>query len=149
MTLMVDVAMDRVRVPLARARVRALATFVLERERVRDAMVSIAFVTRTAIARLNERHLGHKGATDVISFALGSAAGAPARIGDIYIAPAVAQEHARERRIPTREEIARLVVHGVLHVLGHDHPEGDDRERSPMWRRQERLLSAAREAGRW
>ena len=39
-----------------------------------------------------------------------------------------------------REELARLVVHGTLHVLGHDHPEDDSRLRSPMWRRQERLL---------
>ena len=38
------------------------------------------------------------------------------------------------------EEIARLVVHGVLHTLGYDHPENEGREASDMWRRQERLL---------
>jgi len=32
-------------------------------------------------------------------------------------------------------------VHGVLHILGHDHPENDDRERSPMWRRQEKIVA--------
>jgi probable rRNA maturation factor len=42
-----------------------------------------------------------------------------------------------------REEIARLVVHGTLHVLGYDHPEDESRTASPMWRRQERLLAAA------
>jgi probable rRNA maturation factor len=50
-----------------------------------------------------------------------------------------------------REEIARLVVHGVLHALGHEHPEDEARTTSPMWRRQERLLDRlwnAREAVR-
>jgi probable rRNA maturation factor len=40
-----------------------------------------------------------------------------------------------------REEVARLVIHGTLHILGHDHPDGDDRTTSRMWRRQEQLLS--------
>jgi ssRNA-specific RNase YbeY (16S rRNA maturation enzyme) len=42
-----------------------------------------------------------------------------------------------------REETLRLVVHGVLHVLGYDHPAGESRYESPMWRRQERLLRSA------
>jgi probable rRNA maturation factor len=42
--------------------------------------------------------------------------------------------------VPEREELARLVVHGTLHVLGWDHPETEDRTRSPMWRRQERYV---------
>ena len=46
----------------------------------------------------------------------------------------------RERRGSVREEVARLVVHGILHVLGYDHPEDETRETSDMWRRQERLL---------
>jgi len=40
-----------------------------------------------------------------------------------------------------REELARLVVHGTLHVLGHDHPVDAGRGSSPMWRRQELLLT--------
>jgi probable rRNA maturation factor len=42
-----------------------------------------------------------------------------------------------------REELVRLVVHGVLHALGHDHPEGEARLRSPMWLRQEALVKRA------
>jgi probable rRNA maturation factor len=41
-----------------------------------------------------------------------------------------------------REELLRLVVHGVLHVVGHDHPEDDSRYQSRMWKRQEQLLRA-------
>ena len=140
MSLAVDVATDGVRVPLARARVAALAEGVLRREGVRDALLSIAFVTERRIAALNREHLGHAGSTDVISFGFAPVAGTRVVVGDVYIAPGVARRNAHEQRGSVREEISRLVVHGVLHVLGHDHPEGETRYASPMWRRQERLL---------
>jgi probable rRNA maturation factor len=62
-------------------------------------------------------------------------------VGDVYIAPDVARASARENGISVREELARLVVHGTLHVLGYDHPEDDTRTRSAMWKRQERLVA--------
>jgi len=52
----------------------------------------------------------------------------------------VARENATRLGVPLRRELARLVVHGTLHVLGHDHPEGERREQSAMWQRQERYL---------
>jgi len=61
-------------------------------------------------------------------------------IGDIYIAPAIARAHAKRHRVTEREEAVRLVVHGVLHVVGLDHPDGAGRIVSPMWRRQEQLV---------
>ena len=141
MSLAVDVAAEGVRIPVARARVVTLAEGVLRREKVRDALLSIAFVTDRRIAALNREHLGHAGPTDVISFGFApSAAGAV--VGDVYIAPAVARRNAAERGGGVREEVMRLVVHGVLHVLGHDHPEDESRYESPMWQRQERLLRA-------
>jgi len=138
-SIVVDVAADEVRVPLARARVAELVTGVLRAERARDALVSVTFVSPRAIATLNRRHLGHRGPTDVIAFGMRDAAVGPV-IGDVYICPAVAREHAREHGVGVREEIARLVVHGTLHVLGHDHPDGEERLVSAMWRRQEALL---------
>ena len=149
MTLIVDVSAESVRAPLSRTRIRDVAIAVLEAERVRDAMVSITLVTRQHIARLNRRHLGHTGPTDVISFSLGAlpAAGAGrAIVGDIYIAPDVARANAKALGTGVRDEIARLVVHGTLHVLGHDHPDGDDRTTSAMWRRQEQLLARVNRA---
>ena len=138
MTLAVSVATEGVRIPLARERVADIARRALRAERVRDAMVSIAFDTRTAIARLNKRYLGHAGPTDVISFAFGKPL-----VGDIYVCAEVARQNARAYGVGVREEIARLVIHGVLHVTGHDHPEGARRNASAMWRRQERLVRAA------
>ena len=140
MSLAIDVATEGVRIPVARARVAALAEGVLRRERVAAAMLSIAFVTDRRIAALNRRHLGHAGPTDVISFGFAPVASRGPVVGDVYIAPEVARRNAREHGGGVREELMRLVVHGVLHVLGHDHPEGASRYASPMWRRQERLL---------
>jgi probable rRNA maturation factor len=139
--LHVDVAVDGVRVPVARERLVALAAGVLRAEGVRDAMLSIALVSNREIARLNRRHLRHAGPTDVIAF--GFAPGGPDRgvVGDVYIAPDVARANASAFGVGVREELARLVVHGTLHVLGHDHPAGDARTGSPMWRRQEQLVA--------
>lgn len=140
MSLDVDVALDGARPPLASARIAQIARDVLRAEHVRDALLSIAFITRPAIARINRRHLGHAGATDVISFGFTRATSADPVIGDIYICPDVARANAHSRSVGVRDEVARLVVHGVLHVLGYDHPDDAAREDSDMWRRQERLL---------
>ena len=140
MTLVVHVEADRVRVPVARARVAQAAREVLQAERVRHALMSIAFLSTRAIAALNAAHLGRHGPTDVIAFGFAPPAARVPVVGDVYIAPAVARENARRHQVGVREEIVRLIVHGTLHVLGYDHPEGPDRAESPMWRRQEQLV---------
>jgi probable rRNA maturation factor len=145
----VDVASHGVRVPISADRIASIVRSVLRAERLQHALVSVAFVDRRAIARLNRRHIGHVGPTDVISFGLGrTSAGAPL-VGDVYIAPEVARDNARRHRRPVREELARLVVHGTLHALGWEHPNDDERTESPMWRRQEALIRSTRRAGFW
>ena len=142
MSRIVDVATESVRIPVARSRVARVADRVLRTEGVRDAALSITFVTDRRIAALNWQHLRHRGPTDVISFGMAREwKGAPLT-GDIYIAPGVARRNALGEGHGIREELLRLVVHGVLHVVGHDHPEGVERYVSPMWRRQESLLGA-------
>jgi probable rRNA maturation factor len=126
---------------ISRARVRETALAAMKAERVKDAMLSITFVGRAAISDLNRRYLGHHGSTDVISFGLERSGKRGAVIGDIYICPQVARDNAKRQGVPIGEEVLRLVVHGILHVLGHDHPTGASRTASPMWRRQERILA--------
>ncbi|HEY9226405.1 MAG TPA: rRNA maturation RNase YbeY [Gemmatimonadaceae bacterium] len=140
MRLAVDVAAENARSPLSRDDIASAARAVLRYERVRDALLSITLVDRRTISRLNADHLGHRGDTDVISFGFARATPTDPVIGDIYICPDVARENAKLNHARVRDEIARLVVHGVLHVLGYDHPETPTRDRSKMWRRQERLL---------
>lgn len=141
MSLAVHVSADGVRLPLSRGRVAEITRRVLAAEGVRDAVVSITFLGTRAMAALNRKHLGHRGATDVISFGFAETARDGPLIGDVYIAPDVARANARRHDASIREELARLVVHGVLHVLGYDHGNGDARTRSAMWRRQERLVT--------
>jgi len=125
--------------PLSRAAIIRAAELVLLREH-RSALLSISLVGRDRMRALNLRWKGKPGPTDVLAFPLPGPAGTLA--GDIYLCPWVAAREARARRIPLRQELERLVVHGVLHVLGFAHPEGSGREDSPMWRRQERYLKA-------
>jgi probable rRNA maturation factor len=102
--------------------------------------LSVTFLFAPAMRRLNREWLGHDCPTDVLSFSLTHPDGATS--GDVYICPTVAAEAARERAITPREELVRLVVHGTLHVLGYNHPEGPGRMRSRMWLRQERYVKA-------
>lgn len=140
MSLAVGVSLDGVRIPISRARVAAIARTVLRSEQVADAMISVTFVGARAIRAMNRAHLRRDRPTDVIAFGFRRSGPATAIVGDVYIAPEVAKASARANRIALKDELTRLVVHGVLHVLGHDHPEDDSRVRSAMWRKQERLV---------
>ncbi|HUF76878.1 MAG TPA: rRNA maturation RNase YbeY [Longimicrobiales bacterium] len=99
--------------------------------------LSLALLADEDIRDLNRRYLGKDAPTDVIAFALGEG---EELVGDVYIGVEQARRQAEELAMPLPEELARLAIHGTLHVLGHDHPEGDERERSPMFVLQERLL---------
>lgn len=127
---------------IAAARVRRIVAATLASERIANAMISVSFVGRTAIARMNREYLGHSGATDVISFGMGRDTPRMPAIGDIYICPEVARANAKRAGVSARQELTRLVVHGLLHVTGHDHPDDDSRTTSPMWKRQERIVAS-------
>lgn len=159
MSVAVDVAREGIRVALSEARVREIVRYVCGREKVDEALISVAFVTRSRMARMNREFLGHAGATDVITFELhdpepprpkvaarsarkSTRESARATIGDIYISPEVAGANAREQGVGVREELLRLVIHGTLHVLGYSHAEGADRMAGDMWHRQEALVDA-------
>jgi probable rRNA maturation factor len=133
------VAVSGRHLPLPSALVRRVVETVLRGER-RRALISITFVGRDAMRRLNARHKAQDRPTDVLSFAMTDPSGT--KVGDVYICTWVAAREARARGIPLREELIRLVVHGTLHALGRDHPEDEGRTVSPMWRRQERYVGA-------
>jgi probable rRNA maturation factor len=130
---------EGLRVPVAAARLREACTLVLSAQKVKHALVSITLLTPRRMAAMNKKHLDHSGPTDVITFAFRDAGGAV--IGDVYICPAVATANAKHFGVSAREELLRLTVHATLHVLGHEHPEGEARMKSPMWKLQERLLA--------
>ena len=141
---------------------QTLARRVLEAEGVRGGTeLSIFFVTSGDIAELNAEHMGVDGPTDVLSFPIDGGAvvdvdsgggtrgpdrpepdrsDLPVLLGDVVICPEVALEQAPTHAGSVDDELALLVVHGVLHVLGWDHRT--DQEKNDMWRRQEDLLVA-------
>jgi probable rRNA maturation factor len=139
--LAIDISSSVRRLSVSRARVREAALAALKAERAKDAMLSITFVGRATMSHLNHRYLGHHGPTDVISFGLARIGRRGAVVGDVYICAEIARENAKTQGISAGEELLRLVIHGTLHVLGHDHPTGAGRTISPMWRKQERILA--------
>ena len=145
-----------------------LAELVLREERApNDAELSVIFVDEQAITDLHERFLDEPGPTDVLAFPLaddvapggrqpdegGRGPGAPPDptdlprvLGDVVVCPTVAKRQAEERGLAVDDELALLVVHGVLHLLDYDHAAPAEAER--MKRRERELLErfAATEA---
>jgi len=88
--------------------------------------------------RLNRDYRGIDGTTDVLSFGYLDEPHAGGVLGEVFVSPAAAAAQARTAGCPLREEVARLSVHGTLHVLGWDHDTAPRRRR--MLRRQERYV---------
>ncbi|MCU1353192.1 MAG: putative rRNA maturation factor YbeY [Acidimicrobiales bacterium] len=147
--------------PVEVARWARLAEQVIESQGVTgDAELSIMFVTEAVIADLNGQFMGQEGPTDVLAFPIdddvvemgrfpdsstsgpdrpaADPADAPLLLGDVVICPAVAARNAPSHAGTYEDEIALLVVHGILHVLGMDHAEPD--EAAAMQARERELL---------
>ncbi len=104
----------------------------LEAEGVVAGSVDIIALDASAIAELNRTHMGHDGPTDVLSFPLddpseGDSFGFVPHVGDIVLCPEVARGQAADHAGTYDAELHLLVIHGALHLLGHDHAEPDER----------------------
>ncbi|QXC62392.1 rRNA maturation RNase YbeY [Aquihabitans sp. G128] len=159
-TLEVFVTDEQDERPVDVVRWEALARGVLEAEGVEgDAELALLFVDEATIAELNGTFMGQQGPTDVLAFPIdddeitvgrspdGSTTGpdreppsdVPLLLGDVVICPLVADRNAPEHAGTYDDEIALLVVHGILHVLGHDHAEPE--ETALMQARERELLA--------
>jgi probable rRNA maturation factor len=137
-----------------------LAQLVLREERVDpDAEVGLIFVDEDAMTDLNQRFLEGEGPTDVLAFPLdeggtvpgrdpdegGRGPGSPADaaeppivLGDVVVCPSVADQQAQAASHALDDELALLVVHGILHLLEYDHADPVEADR--MRRREAELL---------
>jgi probable rRNA maturation factor len=152
--------------PVEIGRWATLAREVLHARGLGDGVeVSLLFVDEPAIAALNEQFLGRSGSTDVLAFPLeddplpsgrspdlgGTGPGSEPEaeplvlLGDVVICPAVAARHASEHDVTESDEMALLVVHGLLHLLGMDHDEDAEAERMEQLERE--LLARFHRAG--
>lgn len=100
--------------------------------------INVVFVDNHVIRQLNKKFLDESGTTDVIAFPYDNWTDPSIPIGDIYISFREAQFNARRFDDTVKRELVRLVVHGLLHLLGYDDHKPADRKR--MWARQEKLV---------
>jgi probable rRNA maturation factor len=117
-------------VPIDVDRWAHLATAVLAAEGCAGEL-TLTFVDRDEIRSLNSEHIGIDTTTDVLSFPLDAGtddgvADVPVLLGDVVVCPGVAAANAPQHAGTIDDELALLVVHGILHVLGHDHAERED-----------------------
>ncbi len=110
----------------------------------------LSFVDADEMAALNVAHRGVERPTDVLAFGAddGSAPRGPDEprlVGDVVICPSVAAANAAACDRPVEDEMALLVVHGALHLLGYDHT--DDRDAERMESREQELLGPAAASG--
>jgi probable rRNA maturation factor len=160
-TVEVFAADEQTEKPVDTMRWVRLAEGVLEEEGVRgEAELSMLFVDEAAMTDLNKRFLGKDGPTDVLAFPIdeepveggrspdsgGTGPGyvpaepsdLPTLLGDVVICPTVAERNAPDHAGTFEDEMALLVVHGILHLLGMDHE--DEGEAEVMERRERELL---------
>ncbi len=122
---------DQLDHPIDTERWATLANAVLDDQGIEGpAELVVTFVDEPTITTLNETHMQAEGSTDVLSFPLDlddpPLPGTPRLLGDIMICPEVAARNAPDHAGTHDDEIALLLVHGILHVLGHDHGEHDE-----------------------
>ena len=130
------------------ARLRSIAGRALRALGHTRSEISVSLVGDEEISELNESWRGKKGPTDVLSFSLFEGEHREYRgemLGDIVIGLAAAQRQARERHRALDDELGRLLIHGLLHLLGHDHEvEAEGRRMRAEERRLRRETGAGR-----
>ncbi len=121
----VAIACPQELVAVDRKQMRHTTRTVLQGEGIADAEISLAFVDNPTIHRLNQRYLQHDEPTDVLSFPL-SEANAPRLSGELVIGVEVAREQAERRGHDVQAELALYIIHGLLHLCGHDDHTAQD-----------------------
>jgi probable rRNA maturation factor len=131
---------------------RTLAELVISKEGYpTDTEVTVLLVDEDEMASYNERFLSRTGPTDVLAFPVeellpGVAPdpdpnGPPVMIGDVIIAPGYVRKQAGELGVSFEDEMALMVAHGILHLMGYDHQE--DGDAATMEGRERELLALA------
>jgi probable rRNA maturation factor len=127
-----------------------LAELIMDEENYpEDAEVTLLFVDENEMSSYNERFLSRSGPTDVLAFPVEELLpgivpnhdpqGPPLMLGDVVIAPGYVRRQAEEHGVSFEDEMALMVTHGILHLLGYDHLDEEEAER--MEQRERELLA--------
>ena len=111
--------------PLDTRSLKQYAVHILEVNGVSDCDVNVVFIDDGMMTELNQKYKGKSGSTDVLSFGL-SNEDSERLEGEVYVSLQRAREQAVEYDVPFAEEVARLVAHGLLHLVGRVHDTEKD-----------------------
>ncbi len=143
---MIHIGSPTDRLPVASELIERAAVAALAHQGAQGDL-SIVLTDDAQLQQLNRDYLGVDAPTDVLSFPASETDpdSGTAYLGDILISVPRAGQQARAAGHPLESELQLLVVHGVLHLLGHDH--GEAGEKSRMWAAQAAILEAIGLAG--
>jgi probable rRNA maturation factor len=113
-----------------------VAKIVFKGENRKIETLSLAFVVKEEIKKLNKKFRGKNKATDVLSFELNE----KDIFGEIVICPEIVKENAEKYGVTLKTEMIRMFIHGILHLCGYDH-EKSKKEEQIMEQKQEKYLS--------
>jgi probable rRNA maturation factor len=111
-----------VKFPVDKKSFSQVAKIVLKGENRETENISLAFVNKEEIKKLNKKFRKENKATDVLSFNLGE----KDYLGEIIICPDVVKENAQKYKVSAKEETMKVFVHGILHLLGYDHQDSKE-----------------------
>lgn len=135
------------RVAVDRERIEGVAVFVLDAMGLKDAELSVVLLSDRGICKLNRQYLERNRPTDVLAFSQREGEGGdlyPCFLGDVVISVETAAQEAKQRGVSLNQELDTLLVHGVLHLLGHEHTRGRQ-EAARMNRKQKVILQKVRQ----
>lgn len=144
MAIKVNVEHEHITMPKGLAAFcKKIIAAVLQGQEVDNVVVTLILTNDEAIAHINKTYRKKKGPTDVISFAYREApmphVTTKEHLGDIFISLDTAQRQAIEYGVTLKEELKRLLVHGVLHLLGYDHEQSIYKKRK-MQEKEEEIM---------
>jgi len=116
----------------------AVAKKVLTGENKKTEHVSVALVSPQEIHALNKQYRGKDKPTDVLSF--GKVSDFKEEILEVIICPEVTREYLRDSGLSTKKQLAKMLIHGLLHTLGYEH-EGSEQEAAAMEKKEEHYFS--------
>ena len=129
-------------IPFKKDLIAKAVEFVLQKEKVSPSDLSVIFVPERRIKELNRKYRGENEATNVLSFEGDKddflKVGLKPELGEIFICPEFIAKESKKKKIKFKEEIIRVLIHGILHLLGYNHSK--KREADEMFRKQEFYL---------
>jgi rRNA maturation RNase YbeY len=142
----IDVFCEEINLPyknIGKNKIKTVASTAAEMLELKDASITIVMTSDRYIRKINNEFRGHDEPTDVISFSnrdnpFPAVDDTSEEIGDIYISIDRADRQSQEYRVTLQDELKRLIVHGILHLVGYDHERSDEDEEI-MLRKEEEI----------